>query len=213
MIKLQQPLNDHLPVAASAADRPPSRLSLVLKFIVVAYLLGMVVLSVEQFISLPQNFDLVDFWNLLFIPVCWVYLIRIRHSIRFPFALGMWLILLGSLIGTFISTNPQASFIFITKEVYLYVWFVTMTAVFTSLEPRLMRHVLLVWTAVVVLHGILLVSEFVFPNFYLFIISFLRHFGPIDIRYFPRSTGLFQNPVWAALFQLMGFVPLLLLRL
>jgi O-antigen ligase len=196
-----------------AVAQSPSRLTSALKFAVVTYLVGMVALSVEQFLALPQNLGLVDFWNVLFIPVCWWYLIRIRHSIRFPFALGMWLILLGSFLGTFISTNPLASFIFIAKEVYLYVWFVTVTAVFTSLEPRLVRRVLLIWTAVVVLHGILLIAEFVSPNFYGFMISFLGSFGPLDLRYFPRSTGLFQNPVWAALFQLMGFVPLLLVGL
>ena len=214
MIKpLQHPLKVHLPAIASAAARSPSRLSLVLKFIVVIYLLGMVVFSVEQFLTLPQGLNLVDFWNLLFIPVCWLYLIRIRQAIRFPFALGMWFILLGSFLGTFTSTNPLASITLITKEVYLYVWCVTLAAVFASLEPGLLRRVLLVWIAVVVLHGLLLIAEFVSPNFYLFVISFLGRFGTMDIRYFPRSTGLFENPVWAALFTMMGFVPLLLVRL
>ncbi|MCX6078612.1 MAG: hypothetical protein NTW32_03675 [Chloroflexi bacterium] len=215
MNKPQYLSNVHLPTAASTAaqPQPPSRLSSVLKFIVVTYLLGMVIFSVEQFLTLPQNLGLVDFWNMLFIPVCWLYLIRIRQAIRFPLALGMWLILLGSFLGTFISTNPLVSIIFITKEVYLYVWFVTVTAVFTSLEPGLMRRILFVWTVVAVLHGILLVAEFVSPNFYVFVSSFLGRFGTIDTRYLPRSSGLFQNPVWAALFELMGFVPLLLLGL
>jgi O-antigen ligase len=197
-------------LAAGATVQSPGRLTSVLKFIVVMYLLGMVALSVEQFLTLPQNLSLVDFWNMFFLPVCWLYLIRIRQTIRFPFALGMWFILLGSFFGTFISTNPLVSIIFIAKEIYLYIWFITLTAVFTSFEPGLIRRVLLVWTAVVALHGVLLVAEFVSPNFYLFMISFLGRFGTVDTRYFPRATGLFQNPVWAALFELMGFVPLLL---
>ena len=214
MMKPQQhPQLVHLPAAATPAALPDSRLSAALKFIVVTYLLGMVTFSVEQVLTLPQNLGLVDFWNILFIPVCWLYLIRIRQPIRFPFALGMWFILLGSFLATFISTDPLASIIFITKEVYLYVWFVTVTAVFTSLEPGLVRRVLLVWTVVAVLHGILLVAEFISPSFYLFMINLLGHLAKIDTRYFPRSTGLFQNPVWAALFELMGFVPLLLLGL
>jgi O-antigen ligase len=202
----QHSLNVHL----LAGAQPPSRLTSVLKFIVFIYLLGVVILSVEQFLQLPQNLGLIDFWNVLFLPVCWLYLIRIRQAIRFPFALGMWFILLGSFVGTFFSFNPRVSILYITKELYLYVWFVTVTAVFTSLKPGLVRRVLLVWTAVVVLHGVLLVAEFVSPNFYAFMISFLGRFGTVDTRYFPRATGLFQNPVWAALFQLMGFVPLLL---
>jgi len=202
--------NVHFPATTSAADRLPSRLSSALKFIVVTYLVGVVILSMEQFLLLPQNLSLVDFWNVLFLPVCWWHLVRTRQAIRFPFALGMWLILLGSFIGTFFSFNPLASFIFITKEVYLYVWFVTVTAVFTSLESGIVRRVLLVWVAVAVLHGVLLVAEFVSPNFYGFVISFLGRIGNVDVRYIGRPAGLFENPVWAALFELMGFVPLLL---
>src|SRR3990172_11105911 len=183
-------LNVHLPAAATQS---PSGLSQLLKFIVVTYLVGMLVLSVEQFLALPQNLTSGDFWNVLFLPVCWLYLIRIRQAIRFPFALGMWFILLGSFIGTFSSFDPLASIIFITKEVYLYVWFVTVTAVFTSLEPGLVRRVLLVWLAVAVLHGVLLVADFVSPNFYGFMISVLGSIGNVDVRYIGRPSGLFEN--------------------
>jgi len=202
----QYPVNVHIPAAA----RPPSRLSSVLKFLVVTYLVGMLVLSVEQFLALPQNLTSGDFWNVLFLPVCWLYLVRSRQAIRFPFALGMWFILLGSFLGTFSSFDPLASFIFITKEVYLYVWFVTVVLVLASLEPSLLRRLLHVWIAVAVLHGLLLVAEFVSPNFYGFVISVLGRIGNVDSRYIGRAAGLFENPVWAALFELMGFVPLLL---
>lgn len=199
----------HLP-AASAVARPPGRLTPVLRFAVVTYLLGVVILCVEQFLALPQNLSSVDFWNLLFFPVCWLYLIYMRRPIRFPYALGMWFILLGSFVGTFFSFDPLASIIFITKEVYLYAWFVTLVSVFASLEPDLVRRILLVWLAVAVLHGVLLVAEFVSPNFYGFFISALGKIGIVDARYVGRPAGFFEDPVWAALFQLMGFVPLLL---
>ena len=199
--------------AASTTVRSPSRLTPVLKFIVIIYLLGMIILSAEQFLALPSNFTSVDFWNLLLIPVCWWYLIHIRHPVRFPYALGMWLILLGSFIGTFFSYNPMASIIFIAKEVYLYFWFVTLVAIFTSLEPNILRRILLVWVIVAVLQRILLVAEFVSPNFYGFMLSILGSIGAVDSRYIGRPAGLFDNPVWAALFQLMGFVPLLLVKL
>ena len=205
----KHPLNAHLPAAAW----PPSRLSSVLKFLVVTYLVGMLVLSVEQFLALPQNLTSGDLWNVLFLPVCWWYLIHSRQALRFPFALGMWLILLGSFLGTFFSYNPLASFIFITKEIYLYVWFVTVVAVFASLEPSLLRRVLLVWVAVAVLHGVLMVAEFVSPNFYGFMNTILARIGHVDVRYVGRPSGLFENPITAAFFQLMGFVPLLLVGL
>jgi O-antigen ligase/thymidylate kinase len=188
----------------------PNRLTSILRFVVITYLLGMVILSVEQFLSLPSNLGSVDFWNLLFLPVCWWYLLHTRQAVRFPYILGMWFILLGSFIGTFFSFDPIASFIFLAKEIYLYFWFVTVTLVLTSLEPTVMRRVVLAWATVVVLHGMLLVAEFISPEFYGYIISILDKIGNVDVRYLGRPAGLFENPVWAALFQLMGFVPLLL---
>ena len=202
----------HLP-AASAAAQSPGLLTPALRFVVVIYLLGMVILSVEQFLVLPSNLASVDFWNLLFLPVCWLYLVHKRQAVRFPYALGMWFILLGSFIGTFSSTNPLASILFITKEVYLYVLFVTLVSVFASLEPGLVRRILLVWLTVAVLHGALLVAEFILPNFYGFMISVLGRIGFVDSRYLGRPAGLWDDPVWAALFQLMGFMPLLLVGL
>ncbi len=202
-----------LPTVASAAAQSPSRLATLLKFAVVIYLLGVVTLSVEQFLVLPSNLASVDFWNFLFIPVCWLYLIYMRRPIRFPYALGMWFILLGSFIGTFSSNNPMASFLFMTKEIYLYILFVTLVAVFASLEPGLMRRILLVWLTVAVLHGVLLVAEFISPIFYQFMISLLGSIGFVDPRYIGRPAGLWDDPVWAALFQLMGFMPLLLVGL
>lgn len=205
-----QPYSQTVSLLVGNTAPPPSRLTSVLRFAVITYLLGMAVLSVEQFLSLPSNLGSVDFWNLLFLPVCWWYLIHTRQAVRFPYILGMWFILLGSFIGTFFSFDPIASFIFLAKEIYLYFWFVTVTLVLTNLEPVIMRRVVLAWTTVVVLHGILLVAEFVSPDFYGFIISILGSIGNVDVRYLGRPAGLFENPVWAALFQLMGFVPLLL---
>lgn len=207
MMELQQ---HPLSVNPSAFTQSPSRLPPVLKIIVATYLVGMLVLSVEQFLALPQNLTSGDFWNLLFLPACWLYLIRNRQAVRLPFALGMWFILLGSFLAMFSALDPVASIVVITKELYLYVWFVTVVAVFVSLEPSLMHRLLLVWVAVAVLHGILLITEFVLPNFYGFTLSFLGRIGYIDVRYIDRPSGLFENPVWAALFELMGFVPLLL---
>src|ERR1051325_6463284 len=126
--------------SARSAAQPSSFLSSALRFVVVTYLVGMVILSVEQFLALPSNLASVDFWNLLFFPVCWLYLIYMRWPIRFPYILGMWLILLGSFIGTLFSSNPLVSILFIAKEVYLYVWFVTLVSIFASLEPRLVRR-------------------------------------------------------------------------
>jgi O-antigen ligase len=166
----------------------------------------MFLLSVEQFLLLPSNLGLVDFWNMLFLPVCWLYLIQIRQPLQFPYIFAISLILLGSFIGTLFAWNQLASIIVILKEVYLYVWCVTLIAIFASLEPHLLRRVLLAWAVVALLHGGVLVAEFVSPNFYESMIATLGSIGKV---YVGRPSGLFENPISAAFFQLMGFVPLL----
>ena len=203
------PLNVHLPAAAGPTHRSTSGL----RVLVVTYLLGMLVLSPEQFLALPANLTSGDFWNLIFLPICWWYLIRSRQAMRLPYAIGMWFIWLGSFIGALFAWNPLVSILFITKEIYLYVWFVTLVSVFASLEPGLVRRLLLVWLVVAVLHGILLVAEFALPNFYRFMLSFLGSIGIVWSRFIGRPAGLFEDPVWAALFQMMGFLPLLLVGL
>ena len=205
----QHSRNIPLPTVGTTVQSP-SRLTSMLKFLVVLYLVGMLILSVEQFLALPQNLTSGDFWNFLFIPICWLYLIHMHRPIRFPYALGILVILLGSFIGTLFAYNPMASIIFIAKEVYLYIWFVTLVAVFASLELSLMRRILLIWLAVAILHGVLLVAEFTLDNVYRFMLSFIGSIGNVKANLIGRPTGLFENPVWAALFELMGFVPLLL---
>jgi O-antigen ligase len=197
----------HVPLSTAGAAQSAGCLSVLLKFAVVTYLVGMLVLSVESFLSLPSNLALVDFWNVIFLPICWLYLIYNRLTVRFPYALAMWLILLGSFIGTLFAFSPVASILVIGKELYLYIWFVTLTSVFASLEPGLMRRVLLIWITVAVLHGGLLVAEFVSPGFYGLMVSTL---GSIGTVYIDRPSGLFENPISAAFFQLIGFVPVLL---
>lgn len=209
-MELQQPsLNVHLP-SARTTFQAPSRLARLMRFAVITYLLGVVILSVEQFLALPQNLASVDFWNLLFLPVCWLYLIYMQRPLRFPYALGMWLIVLGSFIGTFSSYNAVTSIIFIAKEIYLYVWFITLVSVLASLEPGLVRHILLVWLAVALVQGVVLIAQFTSGGFNQFWISFIGRIGNVDPRYLGRPAGFFEDPVWAALFQLLGFVPLLL---
>jgi O-antigen ligase len=207
MAKTQQPPLSDRALAAGVITAPASSLTRLLRFVVVIYLLGMFILSVEQFLLLPSNLSLVDFWNMLFLPVCWLYLIQVRQAVRFPYAFAIWLIFLGSFISTLFAWDQLASIIVIVKELYLYVWCVTLTAVFASLEIGLLRRVLVAWTAVAVLHGAFLVAEFVSPNFYGSMIATLGSVGKV---YIGRPSGLFENPISAAFFQLMGFVPLLL---
>lgn len=180
-----------------------------LRTVAVAGVLGMLLLSPVQFISLPLNMALVDVWNTLSLSVAWLYLIRVRQVIRLPYVASVWLILLGGLAGTFVTTQPSDSLAFIIKDVYLYIWFVTVVALVSSFNSRILRPILLVWLVVVVLHGILVVAQFLSPELFQMTAAFAERFGALDQW---RPSGLFENANAAAFFQLMGFVPLVLLR-
>jgi hypothetical protein len=190
-------------VQPSEGNRSP-----VLRSMVVIYLLGMLVLLPVQFVALPLNLALVDLWNLLALPIAWLYLIRVHQPVRLSYIAPMWLVLLGSLIGMFSSHNPLDSLIVLLKEIYLYIEFLTLAALFASLDAIYLRRIMFVWVSVVILHGVLIIVEFVSFDTWQSIIAYAGRFGALDVD---RPPGLFDNANGGGLFQLMGFAPLLLM--
>ncbi len=191
-----------LAVDPSERSRSPG-----LRSVVVTCLLGMFVLLPVQSVALPLNLALVDLWSFIVLPISWLYLMRVHQTVRLPYVVAMWLILLGSFIGTLAAPDPLNSLTVILKEVYLYVWFVTLAALFTSLDPNYRRRIMLVWSGLVVLHGVLIVAQWLSPDIWRMTSAYIGQFGALDAS---RQSGLFENANAAAFFQLMGFVPLLL---
>lgn len=162
-----------------------------------------------QFFQLQQNVAPVDVWSMLLLPIYWLYLTQIRQTIRLPYIGAMWLILLGSLVGTFFAINPAQSLVAVGKDVYLYVGFVTVAAVLASFGPSAMQRTMAVWAGVVLLHGGLLIGEFVSPDLLQQVSSYVAGFGEVNPY---RASGLFYNPNLAGAYQLLGFVPLMTAR-
>jgi O-antigen ligase len=119
----------------------------------------------------------------------------------------MWLILLASFVSTFAAPDPQNSLVVILKEVYVYVWFVTLVAVLVRLNTRDFRLILIVWTVVAFVHGYVIVAQFLSPAVWRFTASFAGSLKEFELY---RPSGLFVNANPAAIFQLLGFVPLVL---
>jgi O-antigen ligase len=65
------------------------------------------------------------------------------------------------------------------------------------------------WIGVVTLHGLVTVMQFLAPDFFRMMQTLVTSYGELDLY---RPSGLFKNANAASFFQLMGFVPLLLLR-
>jgi hypothetical protein len=171
------------------------------------WLVGMLALLPLDMIKLPLNVTPVDVWVLIGLPVFWLSFIRGKQVISLSYAVPMWLILVASFMSTIAAPAPKSSLVVILKEVYAYIWFVTLTAVLSTLNARDLRRILVVWSGVVLLHGFIIVAQFLSPDFWQFILSLGNRSSEHDIY---RPSGLISNANSAAFFQLLGFVPLIL---
>lgn len=173
-------------------------------------LLGALALLPIQFIDLPFNLSPLDAWIIITLPLsCW-YLIRRRHAIRLPYLAAIWLIMLGSLIGTLAGIDPTASIVAMVKDTYLYAWFVLMTALLSTFDRHQQRTFMRIWVALVVVHGSLVITQFLVPDFYKVSEALASRYGELD-RF--RPSGLFNNANGTAIYQLLGFIPLVESRL
>jgi O-antigen ligase len=177
------------------------------------WLVGTVILLPVKIINLPFNFELVDIWILMGLPVALLYYcVRPRQMISFSYIVPIWLVMVSSFLSSFTSPSATNSLTIIIKETYLFVWFLSLTVLLNKVSARDFRIVMYVWTIVVILHGLLMVAQFISPELWRLINSFGGNSARI-VGY--RPAGLFicdqagcANK--AAYFQLLGFVPVLL---
>lgn len=186
------------------------------RHIIMMWLLGAFVALPVRFINFPLNLELVDLCIFAALPIFWLSFILGRQTIiaNSSYAVAILIILVASLASTFAAPNPTGSLIVVLKEIYLFVWFVTMTTLLARLSDRDFRLVMFVWLAVVVLHGILILAQFIWPDLYR-LTSGLGGKSVIFDHF--RPSGLFMSEKAgsankAAFFQLLGFVPLVLAR-
>jgi O-antigen ligase len=197
-----------LAVTATIDRRQAARESL-LRHAVLIWLVGTLVLMPVDAGGLPFNIGLADLWILMALPFVWLYFMLGSWTIVLSYIVPMWFILVSGLASTFVALEASSSLVVISKEIFLFVWFATLTAVFSRLDAKDLRLVMSVWLAVVVLHGALVVAQFLFPGIWR-ITSALAGRSTAFATY--RPGGLFENANRAAFYQLVGYVPLLLVR-
>lgn len=186
----------------------PNRSSLLQRFALI-YVVGTFVLLPVQFIVLPLNMSPVELWNLLTLPILWLYLLKIHQEVRLAYGRAIWLILIGSLVGMFSEVAPLDSMIAIVKDVYLYVWFVTVVAVLCSFDAVRLRRLLMLWAGVVIVNGILILAQFASVDVFRTVFDLAARYGPLDPW---RPSGLFENANSTGLYQMLGLVPIFLVR-
>lgn len=195
-----KPLFD--PIDLSQSDQSP-----LLRRLVMIWLLGIVVLLPLDLIKLPLNMICVDVWTCLALPFFWFSFVCGKQSISLSYTIPMWFILVSSFASTFAAPDLKNSIVVILKEVYAFVWFITLTAVLAKTSAKDLRRVLVAWIVVVFLHGGVIVAQFISPAFWRFTASLAGNMRDFELY---RPNGMFMNPNWAAFFQLLGFVPILL---
>lgn len=198
-------LEDHLQAEQSSLSRT----------IVVMWLMGTVVLLPVKVFSFPLNMELVDFWILWALPIFWVFFIlKSQTIISWSYTLAMLFILIGSFISIFAAPNPFKSLVVVVKGGYIFVWFVTLTALLARLSASELRSIMFVWSGTVILHGLLIIAQFLLPEIWRITCAFAgqsaayEHFRPSGL-FISEKAGDANK---AAVFQLVGFVPLLLMN-
>jgi O-antigen ligase len=168
---------------------------------------GMLVMLPSDMIKLPLNMNLMDIWILMGLPFFWLAFFRKKQIVNLTYMIPMWLIFLGSLASVMVAAVPTNGLIVILKEVYIFIWFITITAVLSKIHPRDFRHLLTIWSGIVLLHGIVIIVQFFSHDFFRFTVSLVGETKEFELY---RPSGLFLNPNKAAFFQLLGFVPVML---
>ncbi|MEZ4662550.1 MAG: O-antigen ligase family protein [Caldilineaceae bacterium] len=169
--------------------------------------MGVMVLLPLDIVKLPLNMTPVDVWIMMGLPLLWLSFLREKQVMGVLYFIPMLLILIASFVSTFGTPEPRNALVVILKEVYIFIWFITLAAVFAQLDAQNRRRVLIVWSAVVFVHGFVLIGQFLSPSFWRLIVSFA---GKPHGYEFYRPAGLFINANSAGFFQLLGFAPLML---
>lgn len=181
--------------------------------IITLWLVGTVVLLPVKIVNLPFNFELVDAWILMGLPIAVLFfIIGPKQVVSLSYILPMWLVLLSSFLSSFTAPSPRNSLMVIFKEAYLFTWFLSISILLYRLKPRHLRFVLIAWTIVIVGHGLLMIAQFLSPEVWRMTNSLGGNAARMEGY---RAAGLFicdkagcANK--AAYFQLLGFVPVLL---
>jgi hypothetical protein len=139
----------------------------------------------------PAHTTAFDVFNTLFIAAYWLRIIIRRDSLRFHLAFPLWAIMLGSCIGLYNAGEPDRALLFIGKELYLYLWF--LTAVHFIGRNCRVASVVAIWVGTAALMSFLMLVD--------------QRTGALG-GYFGgevRGAGTFENPNMCGSYIVMSF--------
>ena len=171
---------------------------------------GIILLLPVQFLHLPLGVSLADIWGFVAMPMCWAYLFKLRHPFRLHYLSAMLVIALATSLSSLTSVDPLHGMVVLLREFYLYIWFATLAAMFAVVDDATLRKLLIAWVCATLGNGLIVVAQFVHPSLLETMNASVAGLGNFDEH---RPSGLLANTNAAGVFQMMGFVPLVLLRL
>jgi hypothetical protein len=182
---------------------------------VMVWLYGVLVFLPIKIFHFPSNLELVDLWVLAGLPILWLsFMTSGRAILGKAYMVPLFVILIASAASAFSAPNPYGAVIPILKEIFLFGWFVTLATVLSTLGPKSLRAFVVVWAYVAVAHGLLIITQFMLPDIWRLSTDLA---GQSTSYAHYRPSGLFISAKAgdankAAVFQLLGFVPLVLAR-
>ena len=139
----------------------------------------------------PAHTTPFDVFNTLFIALYLCRVVVLRDRLSFPMLVPIWLILLGSCLGLYSANEPGRALLFIGKELYLYLWFVTALH-FVSRHCRV-ESVASIWVGIASTLGFLMALD--------------SQTGLFGGRFGGelRGSGTFENPNMCGNYLVMSF--------
>jgi O-antigen ligase len=148
----------------------------------------------------PSQLILVDPINFLALAIFFVAVLAGRLPIRFPFALPVFVALMGSVLAMSAAASVSYGVLALVKDAYLYLWFV---ALVTLLEPRgSLLGVRKAWVWVACLETVFIVVQAIAVQ------HLSLHEVLVDRRRF-RAVGTFTNPNMLADYMMVSIFVLL----
>lgn len=193
----------------AVVESPPGTQTPWARNVTMIWLIGMFVLLPIDVVKLPLNVTLVDVWTIMALPFVWLSIPRGKQILSLYYMIPMLLILVGSFASTIGAPAPKNALVVLLKEIFAFVWFITLTIALVGLKARDFHRVLVVWSMVALVHGMVIIAQFISPNLWQVT---AEHLGRGEGHEIYRPSGLIANANGAAFFQLLGFVPFLLVR-
>ncbi len=173
-----------------------------------ACLCASLLLQPVQCLRLPANLQAPDLAALAWIALSAPWLFAKGRAHALPLLGPFLLLLAASTLAAACSQDPGGSTMALLVEMWLYVWFASLSVALAAADDRTLKRALGCWLAAGVGNGVFILAQFARPDLQAATSAALGSLGSLDPF---RPSGFFENCNSAAFFQLSALAPLAVL--